>query len=98
MLGDEERKRIHYSIGTWMLENEKADADIFEVANHLNESRSFVISADDKNRLCQLNYEAGQKAKNSSAYEKHFTIFRRLFHIGKRYMGKEIFLLLFNCH
>ena len=76
MLGEEERKRIHYSIGTWMLENEKADADIFEVVNHLNESRSFVISADDKNRLCQLNYEAGQKAKNSSAYEEALHYFQ----------------------
>jgi hypothetical protein len=57
MLGDEQRKRIHYSIETWMLKMKKLTLIAFEVVNHLNESRSFVISADDKNRLCRLNWK-----------------------------------------
>jgi len=76
MLSEEDRKRIHYSIGTWMLHQAREDSDTFELVNHLNEGRSLLTSAGDKSRLCQLNYEAGQKAKNSSAYEEALHYFQ----------------------
>ena len=69
MLNEEERSRIHYAIGSWMLQTGGDEADVFELVNHLNEGKPFVSSAQDKKQLCQLNFEAGKKAKNSSAYE-----------------------------
>lgn len=76
MLSDAERKKIHYAIGSWMLQYPKEDTDIFELVNHLNEGRSFITSADAKSQLCKFNYEAGQKAKNSSAYEEALHYFQ----------------------
>ena len=76
MLGEEDRKAIHYSIGTWMLQRSRELSDIFELVNHLNEGWSLITSASEKSRLCQLNYEAGQKAKNSSAYEEALHYFQ----------------------
>ncbi len=76
MLSEEDRKLIHYSIGNWMLQHPKEDTDIFELVNHLNESKSLIISAADKSRLFKLNYEAGQKAKNSNAYEEALHYFQ----------------------
>lgn len=69
MLNEEERNRIHYAIGSWMLKTKEDEADVFELVNHLNEGKSFVSSAQDKKQLCQLNFDAGKKAKKASAYE-----------------------------
>lgn len=69
MLSEEERNRIHYAIGQWMLNTNEKEADVFELVNHLNEGRTFISTAQEKKQLCELNFDAGKKAKKASAYE-----------------------------
>jgi len=69
LIGEERRVHIHYRIGNYFLELREAGmVDAFDVVNHLNQSEKLVIGIEEKWQLCQLNYEAGLKAKNASAW------------------------------
>ena len=75
MIGDQERKTLHYQIGKRLLEEgdkEAIDEQLFEVVNHLNWGLEFISSEDEKSRLAHLNLLASQKAKLTSAFDEAF--------------------------
>ncbi len=66
-----ESAEIHYKIAdylfTSMTQNER-DENIFIIANHFNAAIE-ILNTEEKKRLIEINYRAGEKAKNSVAYE-----------------------------
>ncbi|MCU0427115.1 MAG: AAA family ATPase [Candidatus Kapabacteria bacterium] len=76
----EEKERIHKKAALQLLETldeHETEQQIFEIANHLNAASALV---DDKALLCRVNYQAGSRAKLSTAYSTAFSYFERALH------------------
>jgi len=71
LMSEQEKKEIHYKIGYLLLNNtkkENLDDKIFDIVNHLNISIELLNSEEEKEKLANLNLQAGKKAKLSTAY------------------------------
>ncbi|MCP4176485.1 MAG: serine/threonine-protein kinase PknK, partial [bacterium] len=78
LISKEEKKRLHYSIGTLKLKNtEKNELNekIFYIVNQLNRGISFVKTESKRHNLSELNLKAGKKALASNAYSSAFNYF-----------------------
>lgn len=65
------REEIHYAIAKiWLLETgaEKQDRHIFDIANQYNAGRRLIIQAQQQNELIDINFKAGNRAKNATDY------------------------------
>lgn len=66
------RKSIHLVLGETMIANtrdlEKTER-IFDICNHINLGRSLIKDQETRTRYAKLNLIAGQKARNSNAYQ-----------------------------
>ncbi len=70
---------IHLKIGRLLLENtpeSELDDRIFEIADHMNYAIELITSEEDRHILVQLNFNAGKRAKGSSAYERALEYFQ----------------------
>lgn len=80
LLNDEMRKKIHLKIGRLLLmrtpENEIRNS-IFEVVDQIDNSISLVTDRDEKQKFARLNLIAGQKAKQSIAYQASLGYFQK---------------------
>src|SRR5262249_5772168 len=47
---------------------EKQEEGIFEIVNQLNRGAHLIVSAEERERLAELNFIAGRRAKTSTAY------------------------------
>lgn len=63
-----ERERAHHRIGTILLVSPDRESVIFDIVDHLNESRRLVTSDAERIDLAGLNLEAGRRAKLNSAF------------------------------
>jgi PAS domain S-box-containing protein len=67
----EDKQKTHLKIGKLLL-NSSADEqnikDIFFLVNQLNQGRNLIESQAEKYQLARLNFQAGKKAKQSSAW------------------------------
>ncbi|MGB0561122.1 MAG: AAA family ATPase [Spirulinaceae cyanobacterium] len=78
LIPDSEKQNTHLKIGRLLRENvtaEDLEEQIFDIVNHLNVGVALITDPDERKQLAQLNLQAGQKAKSSTAYEpacKHF--------------------------
>ena len=70
LIAEDQRQAVHLSIGQRLLattsEVERAER-LFEIVNHLNVSHE-LMAPPEQLELAQLNLQAGQKAKASTAY------------------------------
>jgi len=77
-LDSETKKHIHMKIGMllleWASESELKDR-IYEIVNHLNCSLDLIKSKEEQEKIMMLNFKAGKKAKEASAYEKALEYF-----------------------
>lgn len=72
MIPDEEKNRIHYKLGMFLLEKYKANPQnelLFELLNHLNYSTDLIDDDNIRVLIAELNLNAGEKAKQSNAYQ-----------------------------
>ncbi|MEH2410920.1 trifunctional serine/threonine-protein kinase/ATP-binding protein/sensor histidine kinase [Nostoc sp.] len=72
LIPEEQKQFTHYLIGNLLLENlSQADQEqqLFEIVGHLNIGSSFIVDPSKREELAQLNLTAGNKARNSTAYE-----------------------------
>lgn len=79
LLPENEKTKIHYSIGTGMLESltpEQLESRIFEVTDQLNLGEN-CLTAEEKIKLADLNCKAGQKARTSAAFDSSLRYFKR---------------------
>jgi predicted ATPase/signal transduction histidine kinase/CheY-like chemotaxis protein len=72
IIPEDKRKQVHLKIGRLLLENTKIhsiDENIFEIVNHINIGAELITTKSEKQGLSQLNFIAGQKAKDAIAYD-----------------------------
>ncbi len=71
LIDEAERERSHHRIGSILLaatSGAEREAAIFDIVDHLNESRRLITAADERLELAGLNLEAGRRAKLNSAF------------------------------
>ncbi|KYC44145.1 serine/threonine protein kinase [Scytonema hofmannii PCC 7110] len=80
LIPEDSKQATHLKIGQLLLKNTplaEREEKIFEIVNHFNLSRNLISTEREKQNLAQLNLQAGQKAKLSTAYQaakNYFTI------------------------
>ena len=68
----QKKAKIHLQIGCLLLQDtpaNKIEDKIFNLVNHLNMGRELLCDSALKNRVAELNFIAGKKAKAAIAYE-----------------------------
>ena len=78
LIPDAEKNLVHQSIGKLLLKNstaEKLEEHLFDIVNQLNYGLKMQSSDAEKAELAQLNYRAGVKAKQTSAFKVAFEYF-----------------------
>ncbi len=68
-----DKVRMHYEIGKSLMADRVGDR-LFSIVNHLNRGRS-LLTAADRELLIELGRQAGQKAKESAAFDPAFNFF-----------------------
>ena len=79
LISDEERKQTHLKIGRLLLKDvsqEERDENLFNIVNQLNEGAELITESSERDKLAQLNLDAGKKAKASAAYEPALRYFK----------------------
>lgn len=72
LMEEQIRQETHLKIGRQLLENatpEEREARIFDIVNHLGDTRSRICDPSERHLLAELNLKAGEKALASNAYE-----------------------------
>ena len=93
LIPDEEKCKIHLSIGSLYLESfreTKRMDEIFDMVNHLNIGRDLIYKKDGRIELADLNIMAGNKAKKSTAY----SVALNYFEIAKSLLSDEEWKLM----
>ncbi|MCP4129659.1 MAG: AAA family ATPase [bacterium] len=71
LIDEEERKKLHYKIGTVLYdiakENKTIDENIFSIVTQFDQAKN-LIKDENKQEYIELIIKAGQKAKDSAAY------------------------------
>lgn len=76
LVPDQARKEMHLRIGKKLFEGtqkEKLRERIFDIVNQWNLGIALITDEETKNKLSELNYMAGQQAKQSMAYKTAFS-------------------------
>ncbi|MBV9388672.1 MAG: AAA family ATPase, partial [Chroococcidiopsidaceae cyanobacterium CP_BM_ER_R8_30] len=71
LISNDQKKVIHLTIGRLLLSNTSVEAraeKIFDFVAHLNQGWDLITDDQEKLELARLNLEAGQKAKDATAY------------------------------
>ncbi len=71
LLRPDEEQAIHLEIGRRLLASmspRRLAERVFDVVDHLDRARALVVDEGERRRLCELNLEAGRKAKEATAY------------------------------
>ncbi len=71
LIADDDKRRVHLDIGRRMLAemDPSEDADLFDIANHMNTGAELVRDPDERLELAKLNLRAGTRAKDATAYQ-----------------------------
>ncbi len=80
LLDEEERSKLHYKIGKNSLSKtakENIQDKIFYIVYHLNKSVHLIQTVEERIQLAELNLIAGEKAKNSSAFDSSLIYFKQ---------------------
>jgi PAS domain S-box-containing protein len=80
-----DRQQVHLQVGRLLLNNfdpEELEENIFDVISHLNAGDAFITDSDERYHVAQLNLQAAQKAKSSSAFKTALKLLR----IGIRFL------------
>ncbi len=89
LINEQERTQTHFAIGNALvasMDKEEQEENLFELVNQLNLGMSLINTQQERTRLAQLNYQAGLKAEDSTAFEAAF-----------EYLKISISLLAPNC-
>ena len=83
LIKETERKMVHLQIGRLLLANLETKAvttqleeRVFDIVNHFNQASELVIDQTEKIRVATLNLQAGQKAKQATAYPAAVAYFK----------------------
>jgi len=79
LISEKDKSSIHLRIGRLLktkLSEEQKDNKIFDIANHYNNGISLITDLEELIEIAELNVDAGQKAKKSSAFEPAYRYFK----------------------
>jgi PAS domain S-box-containing protein len=71
LIPEESRAEAHLQIGRLLaaqISAEKPEEGVFEIVNQLNRGSHLIMSAEERERVAELNLIAGRRAKTSTAY------------------------------
>ena len=86
MVKEEELSLINFKAGQFKLKNYTAseiEEEIFSIANHLNRGSQFIREEEDIHHLVDINFRAGKKAMNATAYDSAIVYFSK----GKQFLN-----------
>jgi len=89
LIAQEDKPALHLKIGRLLLENvseAEREEKVFDLVGHLNLGQDLIEQDSEKEELAELNFQAGEKAKKSTAYGA-----------GMLYLQTGIDLLNENC-
>ena len=72
LIPDEEKKKTHLQIGRLLLKklsSSETHDDVFNIVVHFNLAADLIEEKEERIKIAELNLEAGQRAKNSNAYQ-----------------------------
>ncbi|MNO19097.1 Serine/threonine-protein kinase PknB [compost metagenome] len=96
---DGAKQSIHIRIGRCLIENgDGTGENSFEIVNHLNRGSMKITDKQDLLQLIQLNLDAGNRAKASSAYDVALTYFRKGVELLPEAYWESNFELCFELH
>ncbi len=75
MIPAEDRNTTHYFIGRMLLEHlapDEFDRYLFDVVNQLNYGIKRMSAPDERQRLAELNLQAGDRARHNAAFQTSF--------------------------
>jgi predicted ATPase len=73
LIAEEDRPRVHLDIGRLLLSNtDELEAELFNIVHHFNAGPVLLKSESEKITVAELNLNAGQKARNATAYAEGF--------------------------
>ncbi|MBF0395645.1 MAG: response regulator [Desulfobacterales bacterium] len=98
MIEESDKKKLHLKVGRLLLDNlhgEAQDEKLFDIVNHLNFGIDLIYEQNEKDKIVELNLQAGKKAKNSAAYSNSYEyLLKGLSIIGEDGWGKNYKLTL----
>ncbi len=71
LIPDDQKQATHLKIGRLLQQNyaESVRAErLFDIVGHLNLAKALITDPSDRQRIVDLNFDAGKKARNSTAY------------------------------
>jgi predicted ATPase/signal transduction histidine kinase/tRNA A-37 threonylcarbamoyl transferase component Bud32 len=71
LIDEAHKKAVHLQIGRLLFSNTPTNAleeHLFDIVNHFNEGMTLISDEAEKLKLAELNLQAGNKAKNATAY------------------------------
>jgi len=78
-LPESDRARVHLTVGRLLLETwdrARPEQRMFDIVSHLNIGRTLIDDPAERLELARLNRAAGEKARNSTAYQAALEYFR----------------------
>lgn len=64
-----DKQRIHLGVGRFLVGIDPKKELIYKTVDHYNKGKALITDTMEKDKLLQLNYHAGYKAKESTAYD-----------------------------
>ncbi|MEH2088322.1 trifunctional serine/threonine-protein kinase/ATP-binding protein/sensor histidine kinase, partial [Nostoc sp.] len=89
LIPDDQKQATHLKIGKLLLHSSsevELEEKLFDIALHLNQGIELITQPQEREALAQLNFKAGMKARNSTAYTA-----------AKIYLQTGIEILTVNC-
>ena len=86
LVTDDEMALINLRAGQFKIKHysqAEIDDDIFFIANHFNKGRKFIKEETDLNQLVKINFQAGKKAKEATAYDAAI----EYFNLGREFLN-----------
>jgi predicted ATPase/class 3 adenylate cyclase len=71
LIPPDQKNEVHLRIGTLLNEHispEKRSERLFDIVNHLNTGSALITGESEREALANLNFQAGKKAKQNSAF------------------------------
>jgi predicted ATPase len=79
LLSPDRREQLHLRIGRMLLTRDEGNApeeELFSIVSHLNLGRGLIADSQEEVHVSHLNFDAGRKAKVSTAYQAARDYFR----------------------
>jgi PAS domain S-box-containing protein len=101
LINEQDRQKTHLKIGQLLLKNsteQELEEKLFDIVNHLNVGAELITDSEELYRLAQLNFRAGTKAKESTAYEPATACFIKAIELLPGEVWQEHYELTFALH